>query len=111
VRILDLDGLPAQHDRAQWPELRARLSARFKERTRDEWAAAFEGTDACVAPVLSWREAATHPHIAGRQTLVERDGVLQPAPAPRFSRTTTSLASPAQAPGSDTEAVFADWLG
>jgi len=111
IRVLDLDGLPAQHDRSQWPELRARLSARFKERTRDEWAAAFEGTDACVAPVLSWREAASHPHIAGRQTLVERDGVLQPAPAPRFSRTTTSLAEPAHQPGSDTEAVFADWLG
>jgi len=111
VRVLDLDGLPPQGDRSQWPELRARLSARFKEKTRDEWAAAFDGTDACVAPVLTWSEAATHPHIAGRQTLVERDGVVQPAPAPRFSRTTTSLAEPAHAPGADTEAVFADWLG
>jgi len=111
VRILDLDGLPSQGDRSQWPELRARLSARFKERTRDEWAAAFDGTDACVAPVLTWSEAASHPHIAGRQTLVERDGVVQPAPAPRFSRTTTTLAEPAHAPGSDTDAVFADWLG
>jgi alpha-methylacyl-CoA racemase len=109
VRILELDDLPAQHDLAHWPELRSRFAARFKEKTRDEWAAAFAGTDACVAPVLRWTEAAQHPHIKARGSLVERDGVLQPAPAPRFSRTPAQLPDPPRPSGSDTRAVLADW--
>jgi alpha-methylacyl-CoA racemase len=109
VRVLELDDLPAQRDQSQWPELRARLSARFKERTRDEWAEAFSGTDACVAPVLTWSEARNHPHVAARQTLVERDGVVQPAPAPRFSRTPSELADPPRGSGSDTRAVLTEW--
>jgi alpha-methylacyl-CoA racemase len=109
VRLLDLDGLPAQHDRAQWPELRARFSARFKEKTRDEWAAVFDGSDACVAPVLSWSEAPRHPQLAARQTFVERDGVVQPAPAPRFSRTPSELAPPARPGAVDTRDVLTDW--
>jgi alpha-methylacyl-CoA racemase len=109
VRVLELSDLPAQHDRTQWPELRARFSARFKERTRDEWAAAFDGTDACVAPVLTWSEAQSHPQVSARETLVERDGVLQPAPAPRFSRTPSELAAPGRGSGADTHAVLTDW--
>jgi alpha-methylacyl-CoA racemase len=77
--------LPGQHDRARWPELRAAFTARFASRTRAEWTSVFEGTDACVAPVLSMTEAAAHPHLAARGTYVTVDGVTQPAPAPRFS--------------------------
>jgi alpha-methylacyl-CoA racemase len=109
VRVLELSDLPAQHDRTQWPELRARFSARFKERTRDEWAADFDGTDACVAPVLTWSEAQSHSQVSARETLVERDGALQPAPAPRFSRTPSELAAPGRGSGADTHAVLTDW--
>jgi alpha-methylacyl-CoA racemase len=109
VRVLELDDLPAQRDPSQWPELRSRLAARFKERTRDEWAAAFDGTDACVAPVLTWSEAREHPHIAARQTIVERDGVVQPAPAPRFSRTPAELAPVPRVSGADTRSVLIEW--
>ena len=109
ARILDLGDAPAQSDRAQWPELRSRIAARFKERTRDEWAEAFAGTDACVAPVLTWTEAVEHPHIRARRSLLYRDGVLQPAPAPRFSRTEAALPPPPVAGGADTRAVLTDW--
>jgi alpha-methylacyl-CoA racemase len=74
-----------QFDRAQWPGQKERLTAIFKTRTRDEWCALMEGTDVCFAPVLSMTEAAAHPHNVARGTFVERDGVLQPAPAPRFA--------------------------
>jgi alpha-methylacyl-CoA racemase len=79
--------LPAQYDRDGWPMLRARFAEMFATRSRDDWAAHFEGTDACVAPVLSFAEAPRHPHLTARQTFIEVDGVVQPAPAPRFSRT------------------------
>ncbi len=79
-------GLPPQLDRSGWPALRARLTEVFVSRTRDEWAQHFEGTDACVTPVLAWDEVAAHPHHAARGTLIELDGVVQAAPAPRFSR-------------------------
>jgi alpha-methylacyl-CoA racemase len=109
VRILDLSDAPPQHDRAHWPELRSRIAARFKARTRDEWAEAFAGTDACVAPVLTWSEAAEHPHIKARKTLIRRDDVLQPAPAPRFSRTPAEMAAAPRGGGADTRAVLSDW--
>ncbi|WP_432837496.1 CaiB/BaiF CoA transferase family protein [Dactylosporangium sp. CA-092794] len=87
VRVLGIDAGPAdQLDEARWPALRERLAAAFATRTQAEWTAAFDGTDACVAPVLSLREAATHPHLAARRSLVEVEGVLQAMPAPRFSR-------------------------
>jgi alpha-methylacyl-CoA racemase len=76
--------LPAQHDKSGWPELRARFTARFAERSREEWTAVFHGTDACVAPVLSLTEAPAEPQLAARGTYVTVDGLLQPAPAPRF---------------------------
>jgi alpha-methylacyl-CoA racemase len=77
--------LPAQHDRARWPELRARLAGRFASQPQADWTNVFEGTDACVAPVLPMTEAPHNPHLAARGTYAEIDAVLQPAPAPRFS--------------------------
>jgi alpha-methylacyl-CoA racemase len=76
--------LPGQQDRPRWPELRARFAARFAERTQQEWTTAFSGTDACVAPVRSLTEAPADPHLAARGTYLTADGVVQPAPAPRF---------------------------
>ncbi|MFM1965039.1 MAG: hypothetical protein RL134_764 [Actinomycetota bacterium] len=89
LRIAGLDGedLPAQFDIAQWPVLRARFAEVVATRTRDEWAALADGTDACVAPVLTMSEAPHHPHLAARGTFVEVDGMTQAAPAPRFSAT------------------------
>ena len=86
---LDLAGetLPAQHDRAQWPAMRTRLAGIFRTRTRAEWCAIMEGTDICFAPVLSIAEAPAHPQAVARGAYVDMDGVPQPAPAPRFSRT------------------------
>ena len=101
-------GLPPQQDRERWPELRARFTAAFGSRTRDEWAAVFDGTDACVTPVLSFGEAAAHPHLTARATIVERDGVPQAAPAPRFSRTAPEVPGPAAEP-EDVDSVLADW--
>jgi alpha-methylacyl-CoA racemase len=89
------EDLPAQLDRSAWPTLRDRLAAVFRTRTRDDWCRLLEGTDACVAPVLSLLEAPTHPHNQARGTFVEVGGVTQPAPAPRFSRTPCALPTPA----------------
>jgi alpha-methylacyl-CoA racemase len=100
--------LPGQHDRAGWPALRARFAEVFAGRTRDEWAEVFAGTDACVTPVLSFAEVPAHPHLAARATIVERDGVPQAAPAPRFSRTTTTVPDAPRAP-EPVEQVLADW--
>jgi alpha-methylacyl-CoA racemase len=79
------DDLPEQHDAPRWPRLRQAFAARFATRTMAEWAAVFDGTDACVAPVLSMTEAPAHAHLAARGTYVKADGMVQPAPAPRFS--------------------------
>ena len=84
---LDPADLPDRDDPAGWPRLRARFTDVFGTRSRDEWAALFDGTDACVTPVLTFAEAAEHPHLAARGTHLALDGVTQPAPAPRFSRT------------------------
>ncbi|WP_037573769.1 CaiB/BaiF CoA transferase family protein [Phaeacidiphilus oryzae] len=101
---------PGQHDHSRWPELRERIAARFGTRTREEWSAVFEGTDACVAPVLRLRQAAGHPHMAARGTyLTPEDGVLQPAPAPRFSETPGALRLPPAAPGEHGAEVARDW--
>ena len=95
----------AQNDREGWPEMRRLFADRFEKRTRDEWAAHFEGTDACVAPVLSMTEAPNHHHNRERETFVEIDGVVQPGPAPRFSVTQPEIGRPPVAPGNDTDRV------
>ncbi|MFD8395771.1 CaiB/BaiF CoA transferase family protein [Streptomyces sp. NPDC059680] len=110
LHLLGLDDLaPAHRDWSRWDELRERVAARFKSRTRDEWTALFEGTDACVAPVLSLREAPHHPHLAARGTFTDHAGITQPAPAPRFSATPTCVRTGPALPGADTEAVARDW--
>ena len=109
VRLLELDDAPDQWDLARWGELRERLTTRFAERTQAEWVEVFDGTDACVAPVLPVSEAAQHPHLAARGTWVDRDGVTQPAPAPRFSRTPASLGAGPSVVGGDTRAALTAW--
>ena len=105
---LDVEGLQ-QEDPAHWPEIRRRLEALFRSRTRDEWCGLLAGTDACFAPVLSLAEAPGHPHLKARGTFVEIDGVVQPAPAPRFSRTPGRIQGPPRTPGQDTEEVLRAW--
>ena len=97
-----------QWDRARWPELKVRLAAHLATRSRDEWCALLEGTDACVAPVLDMDEAPEHPHNRARGTFIEVGGVVQPAPAPRFSRSTPAKPRPPLA-GATGEDVLADW--
>jgi alpha-methylacyl-CoA racemase len=99
----------AQMDRSQWPAMSEKIAAVVKTRTRDEWTALMEGTDVCFAPVLTMDEAPSHPHNVARGTFTEVAGVVQPAPAPRFSRTPGAVQGPAAAPGADTEKVLADW--
>jgi alpha-methylacyl-CoA racemase len=106
---LGLAGLPGREDPAHWPELRAAFAARFKDRTRDEWAAAFAGSEACVEPVLSLHEAAADPHLTARQTYLAPGGLTQPAPSPRFSRTPGQLSDPPPAPGQHTAEALTDW--
>ena len=108
---IDAADFPAQSDRARWPEARARLAAAIRTRTRDEWSALLEGTDACFAPVLSMAEAARHPHMQARGTYLEVDGVVQPAPAPRFSRTPPDAPTPPQpADPASAAAALEGWL-
>ncbi|MFD3380235.1 MULTISPECIES: CaiB/BaiF CoA transferase family protein [unclassified Streptomyces] len=110
VRLLGLEEyVSARKDLSRWAELREALAARFKTRTRDEWTAVFEGSDACVAPVLSLREAPHHPHLAARGTFTDHGGITQPAPAPRFSATPTAVRSGPALPGADTADVARDW--
>ncbi|MCK9515243.1 MAG: CaiB/BaiF CoA-transferase family protein [Ottowia sp.] len=97
----------AQMDPARWPRLKERLAELFKQRTRDEWCELLEGSDACFAPVLDWDEAPRHPHNVARQTFVNVDGKMQPAPAPRFSRSQAD--APGAGAGQDTAAVLQRW--
>lgn len=108
VRLLDLD-LPDRNDPAQLPAIRDALTARFKERTQAEWSEVFAGTDACVAPVVPLADAPRHPHLAARGTFVTHDGITQPAPAPRFSRTPASLGLAPGGPGAHTRDALAAW--
>jgi len=111
IEILGLSGLDTTDrlDRRSWPKLGAELSRVFLTRSRDQWSDIFEGTEGCVTPVLTLEEAPEHPHMRARGTYVEVDGVVQPAPAPRFARTPSEVRSPPPEPGQDTEAVLRDW--
>ena len=101
--------LPEQYDRAGWPVLRARFTDRFARRSRDEWVAVFADLDACVAPVLDPLEAPLHPHNQARGTFLAVDGLLQPAPAPRLSR--TPAAAPRPPAATTVDEVLASWPG
>ncbi len=112
--LLELAGIEdpafsAQLDRDRWPEFKEKMAAVFRTRTRDEWCSIMEGSDACVAPVLSLAEAPLDPHNVTRGAFVEVAGVVQPAPAPRFSRTPGKVQSPPPTPGGDTESALLDW--
>nr|WP_205598051.1 CaiB/BaiF CoA-transferase family protein [Caulobacter sp. 17J65-9] len=106
--VSDVD--PArQNDPSAWPDQRERLAALFRTRTRDEWRALLEDTDACVAPVLSMAEAPAHPHNLARETYVEREGIVQPAPAPRFSATPGAIQGPPPEIGQHTREALLGW--
>jgi alpha-methylacyl-CoA racemase len=101
--------MPPQWDRQRWPEAARRMEAVFASRTRDEWTRLFEGTDVCVAPVLTLREAMEHPHLKSRGNFIGPRGSEQPAPAPRFSRTAPELGQAPSRPGEHTEDVLRRW--
>ena len=112
--LLSITGLDAddefsqQMDASRWPRLKERLADVMRTKTSAEWCALMEGTDVCFAPVLTMSEAAQHPHNVARSTFVELDGVVQPAPAPRFSRTAPAVSSPPAHPGQHTREVLRD---
>jgi alpha-methylacyl-CoA racemase len=99
----------AQEDRDSWPQLRAKLAAVIVTKTRDEWTTILGGTDACFAPVLNLDEAPLHPHNAARSTFVTIDGVIQPAPAPRFSVTPGAIQFPPHRIGVDNDSALSQW--
>ena len=113
LRLTGLEGedLGWQHDRGAWPDLKERVAAVFRTKTRDEWCALMEGTDVCFAPVLSMAEAPDHPHNVARGTFVDVAGIVQPGPAPRFSRTQAEISRPPAHAGEHSAEVLADWLG
>ncbi|MFN8036324.1 MAG: CaiB/BaiF CoA-transferase family protein [Acidimicrobiia bacterium] len=102
-------GLPAQMDQSGWPAWHERFEALFKTKTRDEWCEILERTDVCFAPVLTMQEAAEHPHLRARKTIVTEFGLPQPAPAPRFSRTPGAIQGPPAWPGQHTDDVLREW--
>jgi alpha-methylacyl-CoA racemase len=105
---IDASYVKRQYDRRCWPEMRAALTAVFASKTRDEWCALMEGTDVCFAPVLTLAEVGQHPHAQARGGYIEVGGVVQPAPAPRFSRSQPAAPRPAVKPGSHTDAILAE---
>jgi alpha-methylacyl-CoA racemase len=111
LKLLGLDGVdPAQqHDRSTWPAMKQRFAAAFRTRNRDEWVALAANTESCITPVLSLAEAPTHPQLQARRTFVDVEGVVQPAPAPRFSRTAASIQRPPPRAGEHTDEVLRDW--
>lgn len=101
--------LPEQMDRQGWPEIKERLTKLFRTKSRQEWCDLLEGTDVCFGPVLDYDEAPEHPHNRARETFIEIDGVAQPAPTPRFSRTPSAVQRPPSEPGADTEEGLLAW--
>jgi alpha-methylacyl-CoA racemase len=106
---LNAQDLPPQHDKPSWPHMKARFAGIFKSKTRDEWVKAFEGSDACFAPVLSWSEAPRHPHNRARSSYISVARVEQPAPAPRFSRTSPEVKRPPPERGDGGRQALTDW--
>ena len=106
---LEPDLFAAQHDAGKWPQLKEKLAAVFKTKTQAQWCELMEGTDVCFAPVLDFLEAQQHPHNVARKAYVDVDGMTQPAPAPRFSRTASEIQFGSRAAGEDTDAVLRDW--
>jgi len=107
---LDPATLGPQSDPKVWEIAKPVLAARFRTRSRDTWASIFANTDACVVPVLDWDEAPRHPHLRERGTFVEVDGVIQPGPAPRFSRTPSDVPTrPEPVSPVNTDAALASW--
>ncbi len=109
VQRLRLRGLPPQNERARWPEMRETFARKFKSKTRDEWCAVFEGSDACFAPVLTFSEAKRHPHNLARKGYVNVAKVEQPAPAPRFSATAAAVRRDPPERGAGGRAALAEW--
>lgn len=99
----------SQMNMKKWPELKEKLAAVFRSKTREQWCELMEGTDVCFAPVLDMDEAPTHPHNQARETFIEYNGVVQPAPAPRFSRTVSEIQGPPPTVGQHTDEALADW--
>ena len=106
---LDADIFGGQNDTSKWPELKNKLDEVFKTKTRDEWCEIMEGTDVCFAPVLDFIEAQQHQHMVDRKAYIDVEGMKQPAPAPRFSRTPSEVAHGAPAPGQDQDEVLKGW--
>jgi alpha-methylacyl-CoA racemase len=106
---LSAQDLPAQHDRKGWPALRKAFAEKFKERSREEWCEAFDGSDACFAPVLTFSEARTHPHNVARATFTRSGKVEQPSPAPRFSRTPGAIRRAPPERGEGGAQALVDW--
>jgi alpha-methylacyl-CoA racemase len=104
-----LGSVPDGQDRSDWPRLRAALTERIKSKTQADWCKVFEGSDACVSPVLTMDEALHHPHNVARKTFVNVDGVDQPGPAPRFSRTVAGSVCPPQGIDADLTGALAAW--
>jgi len=112
MKLTGLEGdadFAKQMDQSMWPGLKIRLQEVMKAKTRDEWCAIMEATDVCFAPVLTMSEAAAHPHNVERQTFINVNGHMQPAPAPRFSRTTPEISLPSAHAGQHTAEVLRDW--
>jgi len=109
--VLGLDDIdPAtQHDQSQWEDVRKKIQAVFETRSRDEWCEVLEGTETCCTPILNMSEVTAHPHNVSRETFVSIDGITQPAPAPRFSRTVSNIASPAGPIRDDLQQVLREW--
>ena len=103
------DELAPQNDKTQWPAMKQKFAARIKEKTMAEWTAVFEGTDACVAPVRRFDDALTDPHNSARNSFVRVDGIVQPAPVPRFSRTVAAISRGADMPGASTDEALSGW--
>jgi len=110
LRLLEIG--PTDGDRSdpcRWPQLRQRIATKFQKRTQEHWAAVFDGTDACVAPILGLRDAAGHAHLAARETFVDVEGHTHPAPAPRFSHTPSAIQRPPSSLGAHSREALTDW--